>query len=187
MHGNHFKQLICAYFPTDPDEQSYKQRFLTLLEERADCFERTCFEPGHITASAWVINHTEDKVLLMHHRKLDAWFQPGGHCDGDPNILDVALKEVHEETGLKDVEPVSLSIFDLDIHEIPAIGKEPAHYHYDVRFLIRCVTEPQLSQNHESKALRWFGKDKSALPNQQRSVLRLLDKWVSKTADLALI
>lgn len=182
MHCNNLKDLICNYFPKDLEEQSYKKQFLNLIEERSDCFERTCFEPGHITASAWVLNHTEEKVLLMHHRKLDIWVQPGGHCDGDPNVLEVALKEVREETGLEYVEPISFSIFDLDIHKITSIGKEPAHYHYDVRFLVRCLIEkPKLSQNHESKALKWFGKEKSALPNQQRSVIRLLDKWVSKT------
>lgn len=181
MHRNHLKTLIEEYFPSDLEEQSYKNRFLKLLADRPDCFYRTCFEPGHITASAWVLNHTEEKVLLMHHRKLDGWFQPGGHCDGDPNVLAVALKEVGEETGLEEIEPVSAAIFDLDIHEIPAIGKEPPHYHYDVRFLVRCKKDMAFTKNHESKALQWFGKEKSALPNQQRSILRLLDKWVLKT------
>src|SRR5690606_12021772 len=100
MHRNYLKQLISTYFPTNPDEQSYKQRFLSLLEDRANCFERTCFEPGHITASAWVLNHAKKQVLLMHHRKLDSWFQLGGHCDGSPDVLQTAIKESQEESGI---------------------------------------------------------------------------------------
>ncbi len=52
----------------------------------------------------WVLfslNNLGDKVLLLHHAKLDKWLQPGGHCDGDPDVLRVALKEAEEESGLK--------------------------------------------------------------------------------------
>lgn len=179
MHRNNLKQLLTEYFPSSIEEQEYKKRFLALLENRSDCFERSCIEPGHITASAWVLNHTGEQVLLLHHAKLDFWMQPGGHCDGDYNALDVALKEVNEETGLISCEPVSHAIFDIDIHSIPARSNEAAHYHYDVRFLIRCKHDEKLLQNHESKGLNWFGKDNSKLPNQQLSITRMFDKWLA--------
>ena len=58
-------------------------------------------------------------VLLMHHTKLDKWFQLGGHCDGDPDVINVAIKEASEESGIKNIKPLSLEIFDIDIHLIP--------------------------------------------------------------------
>jgi 8-oxo-dGTP pyrophosphatase MutT (NUDIX family) len=181
MHRNHLKQLICAYFPTDPDEQSYKERFLALLEERADCFGRTCFEPGHITASAWVLNHTKRQVLLMHHRKLDSWFQLGGHCDGNPDVLQTAIKESQEESGILDIVSVFNTIFDLDIHLIPENKKEPAHYHYDIRFLLQVQEDIPFVKNRESIALAWFGLDRASLPTQVPSIIRMFNKWEGST------
>lgn len=177
MHRNHLKQLVCEYYPTDLEEQSYKRRFLDLIEEKSDCFERTCFDPGHITASAWVLNHTSKQVLLMHHRKLDSWFQLGGHCDGSPYALQTAIKESQEESGILDIVPVFNTIFDLDIHLIPANKKEPAHYHYDVRFLLRVQEDIPFVKNRESIALAWFGLDREALPTQVPSIIRMFNKW----------
>jgi 8-oxo-dGTP pyrophosphatase MutT (NUDIX family) len=177
MHRNNLKKLICAYFPTDPEERLCKNRFLDLIEKRADCFERSCFEPGHITASAWLLSNTGDRVLLMHHRKLDGWFQLGGHCDGDADVLRVAIKEAQEESGILGIKPVLNTIFDLDIHVIPENKKEPAHYHYDVRFLLQVQEDVSFVQNEESLELAWFGLSKSKLPTQAPSIMRMFDKW----------
>ena len=80
-----------------------------------------------------------DRVLLAHHRKLGRWLQPGGHSDGDPDTLAVALREAREESGL-DVQALDDAIFDLDLHRIPARDREPAHLHFDVRSPFRPST-----------------------------------------------
>lgn len=167
-------ELLETYEPTQ-EEQTFKERMLSFIRKHADCFERS-LEIGHITASAWLLNKDHSQALLMHHRKLDMWVQPGGHCDGDPDVLGVALKEAHEETGLVGIEPVSTDIFDIDIHLIPELKGVPAHYHYDVRFLLHCTTTNEFIQNHESKELKWFARH-DQLPTNERSVLRMIEKW----------
>src|SRR5258706_12466368 len=80
------------------DKEIFKARFLTLLDHPR-CFHRDHL-PGHITASAWIVNEDFSKVLLILHAKLGRWLQPGGHADGDENVLSVASREAEEETGL---------------------------------------------------------------------------------------
>jgi 8-oxo-dGTP pyrophosphatase MutT (NUDIX family) len=90
-----------------------------------------------------------DKILLIHHRKLNKWLQPGGHCDGDTDTLAVAIKEVEEETGVV-IKPNDQVIIDLDIHRIPERKGIPAHDHYDVRYLLEADSSLPLLQNHET-------------------------------------
>ena len=74
-------------------------RFIDFVESHDDCFERL-LQVGHVTASAWVLNPDASKTLLTHHRKLNKWLQLGGHADGDTNVLNVATREVMEESGI---------------------------------------------------------------------------------------
>src|SRR6056297_1200916 len=121
------------YCSTYPDEVTVVDRFRSLLSDRTGCFERSNFQPGHVTGSAWLVDDSGENVLLTHHRKLDAWLQLGGHSDGDPDTAAVARREAEEESGLA-VELVSRDILDVDVHEIPARKSDPAHFHFDVRF-----------------------------------------------------
>ena len=175
MHRNALKDLLQQYTPQDPGEQSDAQLMLQFIDKHEDCFERSCM-PGHFTASAWLINREGTHALLMHHRKLNSWFQLGGHCDGDPDVLATAIKEAQEESGIMGILPVSTKIFDIDVHLIPAFGGNPIHYHYDIRFLLQVTSEESTIQNDESNALQWFSKDED-LPTQEESVLRMFEKW----------
>lgn len=170
------KRKLLSYKPFDTQEELYKQQILSFINQYLDCFERTQ-QAGHITGSAWLINKTGDKALLMHHAKLGLWVQPGGHCDGDPDVLGVALREAQEESGIFAIEPVFQDIFDLDVHRIPASKKESEHYHYDIRFLLRVTTDDSYIKNDESHELRWISKNKSDLPTNERSVVRMFEKW----------
>lgn len=170
-------QMLHEYHPTASEELAYKERMLTFIENHDDCFERS-LAIGHITASAWLLNKEQTHALVMHHAKLDRWVQLGGHCDGNPNVLSVAIKEAQEESGIQSIAPIHDTIFDIDIHLIPANSKEQEHYHYDVRFLLHVTSDEQFIQNNESKELRWIGKNKNDLPTDEQSVSRLFDKWV---------
>ncbi len=143
--------------------------------ENEDCFERS-HRSGHITGSAWVVDLHRQKVLLTHHHRLNKWMQLGGHADGDPDILRVALREAREESGVQDIRSLSDSIYDVDVHEIPARGIEPAHCHYDVRFLFEADADLPLSITPESKALAWVRLDDVAGLTNERSVLRMVEK-----------
>src|ERR1043166_7436421 len=120
------------------EEKQFVARFLELLSHQ-DCFQRPHL-PGHITGSSWIVNKDRTKTLLVHHAKLNKWVQPGGHADGEENILNVALREAEEETGLKKLNP-NQNIFDVDIHLIPARKDFPEHFHYDIRFLVEANEE----------------------------------------------
>ena len=128
-------------------------RFESFLHTHADAFEHTS-RTGHFTGSAWLVSADGMRVLLMHHRKLDRWLQPGGHADGDGDLARVALREAEEETGLTGLR-VEADIFDIDRHRIPARANEPEHWHYDVRYVVRAGDDESFVVNAESHALAW--------------------------------
>jgi 8-oxo-dGTP pyrophosphatase MutT (NUDIX family) len=125
---------------------------------------------SHVTGSAFVLSPDRQSVLLTHHRKLDRWLQLGGHCDGIADAAFVALKEAYEESGLSRIRVLSDRVFDVDIHEIPARGDDPAHLHYDVRFLM--VAEAgEIAVSDESHDLAWVPIAQLRQFTQARSVL----------------
>lgn len=117
-----------------PAQENFRSRILHWLDNHDDALYRTCLQ-GHLTGSAVVVDPSQPATLLIHHKKLDRWLQPGGHADGQGDLAEVALREAREETGLAMLEVLSPAI-DLDIHTIPARGDEPQHLHLDVRFLV---------------------------------------------------
>ncbi len=170
-------ELLKEYSPIDSQELLFKEEITSFVNANENCFERT-LEIGHITASAWLLNKDRSRALLMHHAKLDKWFQLGGHCDGNPDVLAVALKEATEESGIQGIAPLSNKIFDIDIHLIPANSREKEHYHYDIRFLLGVMSDEEIIQNRESKELRWISKDSKELPTNSPSVVRMFNKWI---------
>ncbi|MBI1217646.1 MAG: NUDIX domain-containing protein [Rhodobacteraceae bacterium] len=134
---------------------------------------------GHVTASGFVVSPDRTMTLLMHHRKLDRWLQPGGHCDGNPDVRAVAAREVAEETGLTDIRLLSPRVFDIDVHSIPARGAEPEHLHYDIRFLFESDSALPVPGNGESLALAWIGLTELERVTRAGSVLvvRNLAGW----------
>lgn len=133
---------------------------------------------GHLTGSAFVLDARKERVLLLFHRKLQRWLQPGGHGEGELDPRRIALREAREETGLRDEDLTawpSAAILDVDVHEIPARGGEPAHPHLDLRygFVAREGALPRVSE--ESSALRWFPLD-DLPPGLDPALLRALDK-----------
>jgi len=139
------------------------------------CFERS-LALGHVTGSAWIVCPLRRRVLLTHHRKLELWLQLGGHCDGDPDVRAVALREAHEESGLETLEVLGTGVFDVDVHEIPARPGEPAHLHYDARFLLAADPEARLVVSDESRALAWVELERVSSLSTDASVIRMVEK-----------
>ena len=129
-----------------------------------------------MTASAWIVHPNRGKVLLTHHRKLGRWLQPGGHSDGDADSLAVALREAREESGLDLVAQAARPI-DIDIHEIPARGSEPAHLHYDLRYALQARSDA-FTVSAESHDLAWVAFDGLETFTTEESVLRMRRKWL---------
>jgi 8-oxo-dGTP pyrophosphatase MutT (NUDIX family) len=164
--------------PLDAGEAAMTVETILFVEAHADGLLRTC-GPGHFTGSAWIVSPDRGHTLLTHHGKLDKWFQLGGHADGDPDLAAVALREAHEESGLAKLRLVSPDIFDLDRHLIPARKTEPAHWHYDVRFMIEADPAEPLVVTHESKDLAWVEIGRVGELNPEESMMRMVRKTVA--------
>ncbi len=180
------KKLIAdlrAYAVRYPGEQGLTRRFLDFVTGHERCFERDCL-PGHVTGSAWIVSPHGGRALLTHHKKLGRWLQPGGHSDGEPNSLLVALREASEESGLE-LRPYSADPIDIDIHDIPATRTEPAHRHYDLRYALGALSE-DYAVSDESHALAWVRFEELEAYTSEASVLRLRAKWRSLRPPLAL-
>lgn len=167
--------LLHEYRGSFPDERDRVDQFIDFVMRNPDCFERS-LEEGHVTGSGWIVDSSGKRTLLTHHRKLDLWLQPGGHADGNGEVLEVARQECFEETGLTGLFPVSEAIFDLDIHGIPERRNEPAHFHYDVRFLFRNPGPDDYRVSEESHDLAWVGMEKLEDYTMEWSMRRMRDK-----------
>ena len=176
MHRKDLLQKLAAYQIRCPKEQTTAHQLVEFVAAHTDCFERS-LSVGHITGSAWVVNRAGTHVLLTHHKKLNQWFQLGGHADGDSNILRVALQEVQEESGLAAFAPVSGEIFDIDIHLIPKRKNEPAHHHHDIRFAVQATGSEDYVVSDESHNLAWVEIENLARFTTEASMLRMAEKW----------
>lgn len=152
-------------------EDDLRRRVLDFCKTHDDALLRTCTE-GHLTGSAVIVDSSRREVLLIHHKKLDRWLQPGGHADGDGDLAQVALREATEETGIEGLSVVTPAI-SIDIHEIPTRKREVRHLHLDLRFLVLApegaIAEPDTT---ETNGAHWFGED--AREVQESAELRAL-------------
>ncbi|MGA7436856.1 MAG: NUDIX hydrolase [Luteibacter sp.] len=169
---------IDHYAGRHPDEPDVGH-FRDWLATEAKPFHRETLA-GHFTGSAWLVSADGVRVLLMHHRKLQRWLQPGGHADGEADLAHVALREAEEETGLTDLV-VMPTLFDLDRHVIPARGQEPEHWHYDARYVVQARGSEAFEANEESLGLAWreiadIARDEASDP----SLRRMARKWLAQ-------
>jgi 8-oxo-dGTP pyrophosphatase MutT (NUDIX family) len=172
--------LLNQYTEDEPENQFSKALLISFAEQEENCCERTLLI-GHFTGSCWLVSKDGQRVLLTHHKKLGRWLQLGGHADGDGDLVQVALREAEEESGLKDLR-VEAEIFDLERHAIPARGEEPEHYHHDVRFVVHATGSEEYFVSDESHALAWRNiselvDDKDA----EESIRRMARKWLARS------
>ncbi len=180
--GEKRRELLTAtlarYAPPHPLEAESLARILRFLAAPGDPFSRENPE-GHITGSAVVARPDGSAYLLVLHRKLGRWLQPGGHTEeSDDSVLGTALREAREETGLSAFEiPHEDAILDVDVHPIPAHGKDPAHFHFDIRYLL--VTseahDPSASED-PARPMRWTTFEEAIAAGVDDSLARALDK-----------
>ncbi len=175
-HRTNFLRLLAEYSPASGHEVMAKQQMIDFVESNVDCFERSNLK-GHITGSCWLISPDENSVLLTHHKKIGLWLQLGGHADGDGDLLRVALKEAHEESGIDGIKVLSPAIFDLDIHEIGEHNGVPKHLHYDVRFALLAPSK-LFAVSCESYDLAWFAITDLASDDKNPSLARMAKRWL---------
>lgn len=165
---------LATYTELHSPEIRMANDFLAFLKSHSDAFQRSC-KIGHVTGSAFIVDPTMTRTLLVHHRKLDKWLQPGGHCDSGETALEAALREAAEETGICASALSPDCLFDIDIHQIPARADSPAHLHYDARYIF--VAEPGITAtSHESHAVEWVSFEEARCRNPERSIARMIAK-----------
>ena len=178
-HGG-LQAALADYRARWPAEAGTVAHFEALLDEGAHAFARERLA-GHFTASSWLVAADGARTLLTHHRKLGLWLQLGGHADGDTELPRAALKEAQEESGLPGLRLAGEAIFDLDRHWIPEHKGVPAHWHYDVRYIVRAGADEDFVVSEESHALAW--RDIAELAGEEAadaSVRRMARKWLSR-------
>jgi len=158
-------EALRRHGPADAEEARDRDRILAFIARHEQPFDRAIRE-GHLTGSAIVVSADGARVLLLHHRKLGRWLQPGGHGDpGETTGEEVALREALEETGIAGLalDEQAPRPLDVDVHDIPARGEEPAHQHLDLRYLVRAPdgarVSPALEELHEIRWVDWDGTE----------------------------
>lgn len=152
------QKLILNYNPYSEQEVTDKEYYLNFISSFEDVLTRQNML-GHFTASAFVVNKDFTKTLLVYHNILDGYIYPGGHADGESDLLSVAIREVEEETGLK---AIALNTAPFAINSAPTLthikrGKVvPAHIHFDVVYLLQCddSVTTQIKED-ENQDVRW--------------------------------
>ena len=154
------EKTIENYDPKNEQETVDKALILAFIKRNPDALWRSNLL-GHLTASAFVVNPSMTKILFAYHKIYDSWGWVGGHCDGDADLLAVAIKETKEETGLSAVRPYSDTIFTLDVIYVENHLKNgayvPDHLHLNVAYLlIADETLPLQVNEQEHLAVKWF-------------------------------
>jgi len=169
--------IICDYSTDYAEEKIFLNQISKFVERVKFPCSRETLE-GHITASAWIINKEKDSVLLIHHNKLNRWFQPGGHIENiDTSVLHACEREAIEETGIKELNLLSSQIFDIDIHMIPERNGIPEHLHYDIRYAFVASSFEMSLDLTEVNGGKWV-KLKECLDDKERygSIERMVKK-----------
>jgi len=178
MHRQYLLTQLNAYYTRDKQERAMHAQTLAFVERSKNVFKNWNLA-GHITGSAWVLDKDYCHVLLTHHKKLNQWFQLGGHSDGNPETFQVAQREALEESGLLDIDAPNEMIFDIDIHTILARKEAPEHWHYDIRFLFEADRHAPLQVSNESHALAWVALDRVSEKTNEPSIQRMVKKTLA--------
>lgn len=155
-----YKKEFENYVPKCKQEEIDKLSILGFIDNNSDCLFRTNLI-AHITSSAIVVNKKMDKVLFVHHNIYNSWSWVGGHNDGNPNLLEVALQEAKEETGVKKITPYNNEIISIDVIQVENHIKNGCfvgdHLHLNATFLLIADEEDSLIiKEDENSGVRWF-------------------------------
>lgn len=183
--------MLDTYNSTFPEDKQHCEAFRQYLlrNNERQIYDRKNFD-GHITTSAFIIDKRTNEILLLHHKSLNRWLQPGGHTEGDGTLAASALREAVEETGINASELTLLPVsednnvpFDIDSHYIPPNPKknENGHTHHDLRYLFEYTGNNVHEYNREEAlGLRWIKFDDLLTDDTFNAVIRKIEKFLER-------
>lgn len=180
---------IKNYIPFNEQEERDKELILNFLENNEDAYLRSN-TVAHMTASAWVVNKERTKVLMAYHNIYNSWSWLGGHADGDEDLLSVAIREVKEEAGVKDVKPVSDNIFSLEVLTVDGHEKKgkyvSSHLHLNITYLLEADSNENVQvKEDENSGVSWFTPEESLIKSTESwFVKRIYSKLIQKCSDM---
>lgn len=159
------KEWLNTFTSFNEQEQVDCQRIRQFLEEEENLLLRDNVKM-HFTASAWVLNPSKNKVLMLYHNIYQSWSWSGGHADGEGDLLSVAMKEVKEESGLVSLKPLSDSPISIEILGVQLHYKKQkyvsAHLHLNYTFLLHNTKEEKLKIcPEENSKVDWLSPDEA--------------------------
>lgn len=152
------RKVIENYRPKCEQEAADRRQMLTFIDKNPDCLTRDNLV-AHITASSWIVDPGREMALMAYHNIYKSWSWTGGHADGDPDLLGVALREANEETGIfaapAGAEPVSIESLCVPGHR--KRGRYvSAHAHLNVTYLLVAdPAAPVRAKADENSGVRW--------------------------------
>jgi len=159
------KEQIENYIPYNEQEKADKELILNYMDTFDDVLTREN-KMCHFTVSNWILNKDKTKVLMIYHNIYKSWAWTGGHADGDNNLLHVALKEIEEETSLKNLKLLSDGIFGIEILTVDSHIRKgefvPSHVHLNCSFLFEAdENDPLRIQPDENSGVEWIDINKA--------------------------
>lgn len=158
-------EKIRNYTPINKQEQNDKEQMLVFMQANDNCLTREN-TVAHFTTSIWTVNKERTKTLMVYHNIYNSWSWIGGHADGVENLAEVALRELQEETGVKNARLVSNEIFSIETLTVDGHIKKgayvPCHLHFNVTYLAEADEAETLVVNEaENQAVKWFVFDEA--------------------------
>ena len=153
-------EQIKNYTPANEQEQNDKEQMLAFMKENENCLTREN-TVAHFTTSIWTVNKERTKTLMAYHNIYDSWSWLGGHADGIENLAEVAMRELQEETGVKNARLVSDEILSIETLTVDGHMKKgkyvSSHLHFNVTYLAEADEAETLVVNaDENQAVKWF-------------------------------